>query len=124
MVKKFFKSFATTGITIAISVLVIAAIVKAGTITPPSDSEEPAAKFYTLSEIYQFIASSTPATEGTHDFTFSDSLEGTHHTLTGIYNVLKDLISADKVKTGTTYLGVDGTLAPSGTASSTDCLNG
>ena len=121
MLKKFLKSSATAGITIVVSVLIIVAIVQAGNITPPSGT--PTAKFYSLSEIYEFIANNTTATEGGHDFTFSDSLAGTSRTLTEIYGALAGLISADKVKTGTTYLGVDGTLAPDGTAAEADCLN-
>ncbi len=100
------------GLTVLISVLVIFMVARAGTITPPSGS--PSAQFYTLSEIYEFITNNTTATEAGHDFTFSDSLAGTGNTLTEIYDALASLISADQVKSGTTYLGVDGTLVPSG----------
>ena len=100
------------GLTVLVSVLAIFSIVQAGTITPPSGT--PSAKFYTLSEIYDFINSNTTATEGGHSFLFSDSLAGTGHTLTEIYSALAGLISADKVKSGTTYLNVAGTLTPDG----------
>lgn len=102
------------GLTVLISVLIISTVVKAGTITPPSGGGEPSAKFYTISEIYNFVTNNTTAIEGGHDFTFSDSLAGTGRTLTEIYDALASLISADKVKLGTTYLNVAGTLVPSG----------
>ena len=95
------------GLTVLISVLVIYGVVHAGTIIPPSGT--PSAQFYTLSEIYNFITSNTTSTEGGHSFTFSDSLAGTGRTLSEIYNALASLISADKVKLGTTYLGMAGT---------------
>jgi len=112
-----------SGLTILISAAIIYGIVQAGSLTPPSGP--PSAKFYTLSEIYNFITNNTPATEGGHDFTFSDSLAGTGHTLAEIYDALANLISADKVKLGTTYLNVAGTLVPSGgTATTADVLSG
>jgi hypothetical protein len=116
---RFLKYF----LSILLSTLVVATVVRAGTITPPGGA--PAAKFYTITEIYNFIAASTTATEGTHDFTFSNSLSGTGHTLTEIYNALAGLITANKVKFGTTYLGVAGSLTPDGgTAGVTDLFNG
>ena len=111
--KKFFpKGLIKGGLTVLISVLAIYGIVQAGTITPPSGV--PSAKFYTLSEIYNFINSNTTATAGDHSFTFADDLSGSGRTLTEIYDSLAGLISADKVKLETTYLAVDGTLVPSG----------
>jgi len=110
-------------LTILISVLVVSTVARAGTITPPSGTAS--AKFYTLTEIYKFITNNTTATEGGHSFTFSDSLTGTHHTLTEIYSALSTLISASKVKLGTTYLGVAGTLTPDGgIAGVADLFNG
>lgn len=103
---------ATAAAVVVVSVLIICAIAKAGNITPPIGA--PSAKFYTLSEIYNFITSSATAIEGGHSFTFSDALSSTHRTLTEIYDSLKNLISADKVKLGTTYLNVAGTLTPDG----------
>ena len=108
---------------IIITILAVGGVVYAGTITPPSGT--PAAQFYTLSEIYNFITSNTTATEGGHGFTFSDSLEGTGRTLTEIYSSLASLISADKVKSGTTYLNVAGSLVPNGgTATAAGLFNG
>ena len=114
------KSFIQSAL-VVVSVLVISTAIKAGNITPPSGN--PTAQFYTLTEIYEFITSNTPATEGGHGFSFSDNLGGTRRTLTEIYDALAGLISADQVKLGTTYLNVDGTLVPSGTAVATDCLD-
>src|SRR3990167_2512301 len=108
---------------IIITILAVGGVVYAGTITPPSGT--PAAQFYTLSEIYNFITSTPTATEGGHGFTFSDSLEGTGRTLTEIYSSLASLISADKVKSGTTYLNVAGSLVPNGgTATAAGLFNG
>jgi len=105
-------TFVKGSLTVVISVLIIYGVVQAGTITPPSGT--PTAQFYTLSEIYEFITNNTTATESGHDFTFSDALAGTGHTLTEIYSALANLISADQVRLGTTYLNVAGTLVPSG----------
>ena len=60
----------------------LATFARAGTITPPGGA--PSASFFTLSQIYNFITANTPATQGVHDFTFSDALEPTFHTLTQI----------------------------------------
>lgn len=121
--KFLFGTFIKSGLTVLISVLIIYGVIQAGTITPPSGT--PTAQFYTLSEIYEFIANNTTATEGGHSFTFSDSLAGTSRTLTEIYDALANLISADQVKLGTTYLNVAGALIPSGgTATTTNVLSG
>ena len=121
-IKKIIVNFIKGGLTVLISVLAIYGVVHAGTITPPSGT--PSAQFYTLSEIYNFITSNTAATAGGHSFTFSDSLAGTGRTLTEIYSALASLISADKVKLGTTYLNVAGTLTPDGgTATTSDVLS-
>lgn len=106
------KNFIKSALTVLISVLVMTAFVKAGTITPPSGA--PTAQFYTLSEIYNLISSNATTTAGSHDFTFSDALAGSGKTLTQIYDALTGLVSADKIKLGTTYLSVAGTLVPSG----------
>ncbi|PKL72161.1 hypothetical protein CVV26_02725 [Candidatus Kuenenbacteria bacterium HGW-Kuenenbacteria-1] len=121
--KKLFKIFIICGVSILISASIIFGVVKAGIITLPIGT--PTAQFYTLSEIYDFITNNTPATEGGHNFTFSDNLAGTGHTLTEIYNALANLISVHKVKLGTTYLGVTGALLPSGGDATINdtCLN-
>ncbi|MDZ4243869.1 MAG: hypothetical protein U1C57_02070 [Candidatus Doudnabacteria bacterium] len=118
-----FSNTVKGGLTVFISVLVIYGVVHAGTITPPSGT--PAAQFYSLSEIYNFITANTTATEGSPALDWSAALEGTGRTLTEIYDALASLISADKVKSGTTYLNVAGTLVPSGgTATTSDVLSG
>ncbi len=111
--KKQAKIFFQSALTILVSVLIIFTVVHAGTITPPSGGGEPIAKFYTISEIYTRLTTNATATESAHDFTFSDSLAGTGRTLTEIYNAIPSII-ANTVKLGTTYLGVAGTLVPSG----------
>jgi hypothetical protein len=110
--KNKFQKIITTAIVVLISILAIFTVVNAGTITPPGGT--PAASFYTLSEIYEFIVNNTVATAGGHSFAFSSSLSGTGKTLTEIYSALTNLVSADKVKLNTTYLNVAGTLVPSG----------
>lgn len=118
-----FSNTVKGGLTVLISVLIIFGVVHAGTITPPSGT--PVANFYSLSEIYNFITANTSATEGSPALDWSSALEGTGRTLTEIYNALASLISADKVKLGTTYLNVAGTLVPSGgTATTSDVLSG
>lgn len=118
-----FKNLFKNGLFILISTLSVSTVVWAGSITAPAGS--PSAKFYTLSEIYNFITANTTATEGDHSFTFSDTLAGTGRTLTEIYDALAGLISADKVKSGTTYLNVAGTLTPDGgTATTAGVFNG
>ncbi len=99
-----------TGLAVLISVLIIFTVVKASTdkITPPTG--EPAATFYSLSEIYNFITANTAATAASPVLDWSIALEDTQYTLTEIYEKLRDLIVADKVFTGTTYLGTTGTL--------------
>ncbi|MDD5463514.1 MAG: hypothetical protein PHG00_18215 [Methylococcales bacterium] len=118
------RSIFQMGLTVLISVLIIFTVVKAGTITPPSGGGEPSAKFYTISEIYTRLTTNAAATEGSHDFTFSDSLASTGRTLTEIYNAIPTIV-ANTVKLGTSYLGVAGTLVPSGgTAAPADTCNG
>jgi len=115
-------NFIKGGLTILISVLIIFTVVKAGTITPPSDT--PSAQFYTLSEIYTRLTTNATSTAGGHSFTFADSLTGTSHTLTEIYDAIPTIV-ANTVKLDTIYLGVTGTLVPSGgTAATTDVLSG
>ena len=119
--QKKIKSFIQGSLVVVVSILVTSTIIKAGTITPPSETPV-TAKFYTLSEIHTRLITNATATEGGHDFTFSDSLASTHHTLTEIYDAIPTII-ANTVKLDTTYLGVKGTLVPDGTAIATDCLD-
>lgn len=113
------------GLTVLISVLIIYGVVYASTvkITPPTGT--PVATFYSLSEIANFITANTPATEGSPALDWSIALEDTASTTAEIYSALASLISADKVKLGTTYLGTAGTLVPSGgTATTSNVLSG
>ena len=105
-----FSNGVKAGLTVLISVLIIFTIVQASTIkiTPPTGT--PVATFYSLSEIYNFITANTAATVGSPALDWSASLEDTGRTLTEIYSALASLIVADKVFTGTTYLGTTGTL--------------
>jgi len=120
---KYKAYFIKLGLGVFIAILFSFAVAQAGTITPPSGT--PVAQFYTLSEIYEFITNNTTATAGGHSFTFADALAGTGNTLTQIYDALVALISADKVKLGTTYLNVAGTLTPDGgTGAVADLFNG
>ena len=103
-----FANIFKVGLTVLISVLIIFTVVKAGTITPPGG--EPSAQFYTLSEIYTRLTTNGTATEGGHDFNFSDTLAGTGRTLTEIYNAIPT-INPSKLLDDTTYLGITGNIA-------------
>src|SRR3989344_12184 len=119
----YFNDFIKGSLVVFITILFSFTVAEAGTITPPSGT--PVAQFYTLSEIYEFITNNTTATVGGHAFTFSDTLAGGGKTLTEIYNALASLVSVDKVKLGTTYLIVAGTLTPNGgTATAAGVFNG
>lgn len=100
-----FSNVVKGGLTVLISVLIIFTIVRAGTITPPSGADEPKAKFYSLSEIYNFIASNTTATEGSPALDWSADLEGSGHTLTEIYNAYQALIDADNITAADVLFG-------------------
>jgi hypothetical protein len=104
------SSLVKGGLTVLISVLIAFTIVQAGSLTP---SASPAATGYTLSDIYTRLITNGIATEGDHDFAPSASPAGTLYTLTQIYEAIPTIV-ANMVKLGTSYLGVDGTLVPSG----------
>jgi hypothetical protein len=93
----------------AITLLGIA-VAHAGTLTP---SASPAATSYTLSDIYTRLTTNAAATEGNHLFAPSGSPAATLTSLTQLYNVIPT-IDATKVKSGTAYLGVTGSLLPNG----------
>ena len=105
-----FTNFIKGGLTVFISVLIIFTAVQAGSLTP---SASPAATGYTLGDIYTRLTTNASATEGNHDFAPGASPAGTLYTLTQIYAAIP-IIAANTVKLGTSYLGVDGTLVPSG----------
>jgi len=104
---------------ILMAVLFCFSIVKAGSLNP---SSTPAATMYTLQDIYTRLT--TNSTAGTHNLGPSASPASTMYTLTQIYDAVPT-IDATKVKLGTAYLGVDGTLVPSGgTATTANVLFG
>ncbi len=79
-------------------------------LTPPAGSIT--ATGYTLEDIWNLINSNSTTTAGNHNLTVSQGPGSTMHTLTDIYNAIKpgSFIVAENVATGTTYLGVTGTL--------------
>lgn len=109
-IKHLVSGAANVGLTVLISVLIIFAIVQAGSLTP---SASPTATGYTLSDIYNRLNTNISSTEANHLFSPSGSPAGTFYTLTEIYNKIPPIV-ANTVKLGTTYLGVAGTLIPSG----------
>lgn len=106
------RNFLKGSLTVLISVLVIYGVVQANT-TIATPSGTPVASFYTLSDIWTRLTTNGVATEGNHSFTFADPLAGTHVTLTQVYNAIPT-IDATKVLSGTSYLGVSGTMANNG----------
>ncbi len=80
---------------------------KAGSLTPSSGT---AASGYTLTDIYNRLNTNATATEGNHDLTTSAAPAGTFKTLKEIYDKIPT-IDATKILSGTSYLGVDGTIA-------------
>lgn len=95
--------------------------VRAGSLTP---SGAPAASGYTLGDIYVRLATNATATAGNHDLATTTAPTGTFYTLAQIYNSIPT-ITANTVKLGTSYLGVAGSLIPSGgTATTSDVLLG
>ena len=109
-------NFIRSMLIVLISVLIIFSVVKAGNLTP---SASPAATSYTLSDIYTRLTINDTSTEGDHIFAPGASPADTLYTLTEIYNLIPTIV-ADTVKLDTTYLGIDGTLVPSGTATESD----
>ena len=109
--KSRFINFIKSALTVIISVFVIYGVVQAGNLIPPSG--EPIAEFYTLTDIWTRLSTNATAVVGEHPFTFSDSLVGAGKTLTEIYNAIPT-IDPTQVRLGTPYLGITGTLVPSG----------
>jgi len=92
---------------VTISVMsVFITTVRAGSLSPLTT---PAATSYTLTDIYNRLSTNASATAGSHAFTPPGAPTGSLHTLTQIYDAIP-AIDATKVFSGTTYLGVDGTL--------------
>lgn len=98
---------------IAITLLVFAAsisAVRAGNLDSP---DSPASTMYTLGDIYGRLTTNQTATEADHDFAPSADPVSSLRTLKEIYEAIPT-IEADKVKSGTSYLGISGTLLPGG----------
>lgn len=91
-----------------IALLILGVKVKAGNLNP---SASPAASGYTLTDIYNRLTTNATATEADHLFVPSASPASSFYTLKQIYDAIPT-IDASKVKLGTTYLGVSGTLSP------------
>jgi hypothetical protein len=97
------------GITLMVFLAAVS-IVKAGNLDSPGS---PGATGYTLTDIYQRLTTNQSADEGDHDFSPSADPAASFHTLKEIYEAIPT-IEAGKVKSGTSYLGISGTLIPNG----------
>lgn len=97
-----------------LAAFVIGAFVRttfAGSLTP---SATPASVMYTLDGIYNKIIDNTvSATEAAQSFTTPGTAAATFHTLKEIFEALPTL-DATKIASGTTYMGVAGTLSAGG----------
>ena len=98
--------FLTAVFTCSFGLVLLVGIVYAGSLSPSAD---PAATSYTLTDIYNRLTTNATATAGDHDFAPSASPAGTLYTMTQVYDAIPT-ISGPKVLSGTTYLGVAGTL--------------
>jgi hypothetical protein len=103
------------GLTVLISVLIIFTVVKAGSLTP---SSPPTPEGYTLADIYTRLTTNATTTSGNFSMDPSGSVSPTLYTLEQIYNAIPTIV-ANTVKLDTTYLGVAGTLVPSGGTATT-----
>ena len=92
--------------TCSFGLVLLVGIVYAGSLTP---SASPAATSYTLTDIYTRLTTNATSTAGDHDFAPSVSPASTLYTMTQVYNAIPT-IDTTKVFTGSTYLGVTGTL--------------
>jgi hypothetical protein len=110
-IKNTFKTIITGGLAIALSVLAVYSITKAGSLTPPGS--EATSTGYTLADIYNRLFDNSTATAGNHNFEPSASPTSTMYSLTQIYNLIPT-IDPTKVLSGTTYLGVAGTYSGGG----------
>lgn len=103
------KKFLKIGSLVLIA-FIIGAFVRtsfAGSLTPPG---VPASTMYTLDGIYnKLIDNTTSQAEGSASFTTPGSVSATFHNLKQIYESIPTL-DATKIKSGTTYMGVAGTL--------------
>jgi len=99
-------SFFRGALTVLISILVVFTVVQAGSLTP---SASPSATSYTLENIYNRLSTNATATAGNHNLSTTTSPTASFYTLTEIYDAIPT-IDATKIFTGTSYLGISGTL--------------
>lgn len=102
-----FKKFFKTATPLFVSLLVVAAVAQAGSLSPLA---APAATSYTLEDIYKRLSANTAATEANHTLSTTTSPASTFYTLTQIYNAIPTIYATDLLATST-YLGVAGTIA-------------
>ncbi len=109
--KKFFRELSNnkTGLvmSLVIATILTVTVVHAGSLTPPSGT--PGATGYTLTDIYLRLTANTSATAANHSLSTSTAPAASFYTLTQIYNAIPTIDPAT-VATGTTILGVSGTL--------------
>jgi hypothetical protein len=79
-----------------------------GSFTPPAGT--PVAESYTLDDIYTKLTTDGNATAGNHYLSTTTAPVAMFHSLTEIYNTIPT-IDATKILSGTTYLGVAGTIS-------------
>jgi len=91
-----------------LSIVSIAAfqMARAGSLSP---SAAPGGTMYTLNDIYTRLTTNATATEGDHNLLSALSPAATMHTLKEVYEAIPTIV-AGTVKTGTSYLGIAGTL--------------
>ena len=104
--KSIFSNWARSGLTVVISVFLIVTVAKAGSLTP---SASPAATSYTVEDIYNRLITNSTATEGDHIFSPDGVPAATLYTLKQIYDAIPT-IDATKILTGTSYLGIAGSM--------------
>lgn len=102
--KKILFTIIILTLTVTLGVQVTNAI---GTLTPVGNVGE--ATQYTLNDIYERLTTNNSTSTNSGTFTTPGSVIATFRTLTEIYNAIPT-IDANKVATGTTYLGVTGNL--------------
>ena len=91
-----------------IVILITFSMVNAGDLFPSASTVLPT--FYTLGDIYDKLTdNTTSADEGDHDLTSSATPASTFHTLKDIYEAIP-ILEANNIATGTTYMGVTGTM--------------
>lgn len=104
------NKFFVTSVVLIVASLLIYNSAFSGSLTPTST---PAATSYTLTDIYNRINTNATATEGSHSFSPGGAPSGSLFTLKQIYEAIPTIV-ADNVRSGTSYLGVTGTLLPNG----------